>query len=98
MKEDSALVRLANSRSILANERTFLAYIRTSIMFAVSAVTLIKFLGNEMHFLIVGILLLPVAVACAAFGFVRHRIMSKHIAQITNPEPSASTDADEPRR
>ena len=86
MKDVSVLNTLAMSRTILANERTFLAYIRTAIMVAVSGVTLIKFFGDEMHFLIFGIALLPVAFVIAGYGFWRYRTMCRRIVKTMSPE------------
>ena len=86
MKEDSVLNRLARNRTILANERTFLAYIRTSIMIGVSGVTFIKLLGDQLHFLIFGMVQLPIAVVIAVFGFMRYRTMNKRIVKTEIPD------------
>ena len=95
MKVDSVLDRLARNRTILANERTFLAYTRTSIMLAVSSITLIKFLGEELLFVIIGILLLLIAVACVVFGLLRYRTMNSRIAQTKISELIAEGDSDD---
>jgi inner membrane protein YidH len=91
MKEDSTLNKLARNRTVLANERTFLAYIRTSIMFAVSGITLIKFYGRQTHFLFGGIVLLAAAVAFAGLGFLKYRAMGKRVAR-TMPELDDESD------
>ena len=79
MKEDSILNRLARNRTILANERTFLAYIRTSIMFGISGVTLIKLFNTEFYVVFLGFALLPIAVINFIVGFYRYRTMITHI-------------------
>lgn len=96
MKANRVLNDLARNRTILANERTFLSYIRTSIMLAVSGVTLIKFFGSELHFLIVGIALLPIAFAFVLFGFIHYRAMCRRIAKISIQE--IGTEANEQDR
>jgi putative membrane protein len=92
MKATSVLNKLARHRTILANERTFLAYIRTSIMLAVSGVTLIKFFESELHFYILGISLLPAAFAIVGFGFIRYRAMCKRITKTTNQETGTESE------
>lgn len=86
MKQDTTLNKLARSRTVLANERTFLSYTRTSFMFLVSGVTLIKFYGNETYVLVLGSALLAVGVAFAWLGFLRYRAMGKRIER-TMPDP-----------
>ncbi|MFC2083438.1 DUF202 domain-containing protein [Bacteroidota bacterium] len=95
MKVTSVLNNLARHRTILANERTFLAYIRTSIMLAVSGVTLIKFFGSELHFLIFGIVLLSVAFAFVGFGFIRYRTMCRGITKTTSQETGTESDKED---
>jgi putative membrane protein len=81
-KEDSLLNRLARNRTILANERTFLAYIRTSIMFAISGVTLIKLFSTEYYIVILGYALLPVALINYIVGMLRYRKMCRRITNM----------------
>ena len=91
MREDTTLNRLARNRTVLANERTFLAYIRTSIMFAVSGITIIKFYADELYLLIGGVVLLAVGIACTGIGLVRYRTMGRLVEQ-TMPEPEERRD------
>ena len=84
MKEDSILNRLARNRTILANERTFLAYIRTSIMFAISWVTLIKFFASEFSIVVLGYILLPIAIINFFVGLIRYKKMIQHIPETEN--------------
>jgi putative membrane protein len=85
-KEDSLLNRLARNRTILANERTFLAYIRTSIMFAISGVTLIKLFSTEYYIMIIGYALLPVALLNYIVGMLRYRKMCRRITEMEDHE------------
>jgi putative membrane protein len=85
MKDGAVLNKLARHRTVLANERTLLAYARTAIMLAVSGITLIKFFGDGLYLMIIGITLLPVSFALMGFGFWRYRVMCKRIAK-TDPE------------
>ena len=71
---------LAKYRTMLANERTLLSYLRTAIMLAVSGVTLLKLLSAELHFLILGLFLIPLSILVAVFGYVRFRTIRKEIA------------------
>ena len=80
-KEDSVLNKLARNRTVLANERTFLAYIRTSIMFAISGVTLIKFFSTEFYIILLGYLLLPVALINFVIGYLRYHKMIRQISE-----------------
>jgi putative membrane protein len=84
MKEDSILNRLARNRTVLANERTFLAYIRTSIMFAISGVTLIKFFTGEFSIVMIGYILLPIAIINFFVGLIRYNKMIKRITETLN--------------
>jgi len=77
------LNNLAKNRTILANERTFLAYIRTSIMLAVSGVTIFKFFGADWHYVTFGIALNVVAIAFVIFGFMRYKKMCRNITKST---------------
>jgi putative membrane protein len=81
MREDSILNKLARNRTILANERTFLAFIRTSIMFGISGVTLIKLFSTEIYIVIIGYALLPIAAINFLVGFLRYRKMIQHISE-----------------
>lgn len=84
---------LARERTMLANERTLLAYVRTSIILAVSGVTVLKLLGDELHFLIIGIVLIPVAIFVALFGYFRFSRMRARIEKEGNPEPVTGVDS-----
>lgn len=95
MELSNILNNLAKNRTILANERTFLSYIRTSIMLAVSGITLIKFFEKELHFLILGIALLPVALVFGVFGFIRYRAMCKRITRTTSQETNSGSDKED---
>jgi putative membrane protein len=86
-KEDSILNKLARNRTVLANERTFLAYIRTSIMFAISGVTLIKFFSTEFYIVLLGYLLLPVALINYIVGNIRYHKMIKRISETEIQKP-----------
>jgi len=86
-KEDSILNRLARNRTVLANERTFLAYIRTSIMFAISGVTLIKFFTSEFYIVILGYSLLPVALINFIVGYIRYQKMIRLISETEIHKP-----------
>ena len=81
MKEDSILNRLARNRTVLANERTFLAYIRTSIMFGISGVTIIKLFTTDFYMVIFGYSLLPIAIINLIVGLVRYRKMIQRITE-----------------
>ena len=77
-----ALLRdyLAKDRTLLANERTFLAWVRTAIMLGVSGVTLIKLLGHEISFMIIGVILLPAAGTAVLLGYLRFLSMRRQIS------------------
>jgi putative membrane protein len=66
-------------RTMLANERTLLAYVRTSIMLAFSGITAIKIFPADPFFLVMGIILIPLALGVGLFGYlhfprVRNRV------------------------
>lgn len=63
----------ARLRTMLANERTLLAYVRTSIMLAFSGITAIKIFPEDRFFLVMGIILVPVAAGVGLFGYMHFR-------------------------
>ncbi|MFP4459000.1 MAG: DUF202 domain-containing protein [Candidatus Zixiibacteriota bacterium] len=67
---------LALDRTKLANSRTFLAYLRTAIVVAVSAITLIGILHEWETLQYVGYALIPISIfifACGAAQYFRFR-------------------------
>jgi hypothetical protein len=62
-------------------------------MLAVSGVTVIKLFGDELYFLISGIILLPVAVAFVVFGLIRYRAMCRYVTKITIQEEGTENDS-----
>jgi putative membrane protein len=64
-------VSAARVRTILANERTLLAYIRTAIMLGFSGITAIKLFPRDRLLFTLGLVLIPLAVGVALFGYVR---------------------------
>jgi len=69
---------LAIYRTVLANERTFLAYIRTILVLAVGAVSLIK-LFDHLIIQTAGWILAFIALVILIIGIVRYRRMRKLI-------------------
>ncbi len=63
---------LAMDRTILASERTFLAYIRTALTIVVAGVTLVK-LCPEAILQVLGWAFIPLGLAVAVLGLIRHR-------------------------
>jgi putative membrane protein len=63
----------ARLRTMLANERTLLAYVRTSIMLAFSGITALKIFPEDRVFLVMGIVLIPMAVGVGLFGYLHFR-------------------------
>jgi putative membrane protein len=58
---------------MLANERTLLAYVRTSIMLAFSGITAVKIFPRDPLFLVMGIVLIPLAAGVGLFGYIHFR-------------------------
>ncbi len=82
--------RLALDRTMLANERTFLAYARTSMVFVVSSVTLLKLFEGNRIANIVGLALIPCAIAVGLIGLVRCYRLSRSMSSLQRPSSSRS--------
>jgi len=63
---------LAIDRTRLANERTLLAWLRTAIMLLVSGVTLLKLFEGVLVMEVMGVVLIPLGLVTAAWGFRRY--------------------------
>ncbi len=63
--------QLAAVRSILSNERTFLSYQRTALTLFIAGFTFIKFF-QDLFFLIIGFLFLPIALLTIILGIYRY--------------------------
>lgn len=86
--QDPEILRdyLAIDRTTLANERTLLAYIRTSIALVVTGATAAKFLGEDLFYLIAGLVLVGLSLFVLAFGlwrFVRVRTKLRRASRVT---------------
>jgi putative membrane protein len=68
----------ARLRTMLANERTLLAYVRTSIMLAFSGISAIKIFPDDRLFLVIGIVLIPLAGGIGLFGYLHFRRVREH--------------------
>jgi len=73
---------LALERTHLANERTLLAYLRTALFLAVSAVTLLKFFGDNAGYVALGWGLLPMAALVLVVGMVRFRQVHRRMRRV----------------
>lgn len=62
---------LAIDRTKLANSRTFLAYLRTALMMAVSAITIIKLLPQFRILKFIGYSLIPIAIGVFIVGLAQ---------------------------
>ena len=78
---------LARERTVLANERTFLAYLRTSIMLAVSGISIFHLMGDHLVYSIVGILLILMALVPLVVGYIRFRLFAGIIGDRIQPGP-----------
>jgi putative membrane protein len=71
----------ARIRTLLANERTLLAYVRTSIMLGFSGITALKIFPYDRFFLVMGIVLIPLAGFVGVFGYVHSRKVRARITR-----------------
>lgn len=76
---------LAIERSRLANIRTFLAYLRTSVMFFATGITMIKLFYSDAVLVSVGFLLTISSFAMIIFGIYIYQTAKKHM-EISNFE------------
>jgi len=74
---------LAVDRTLLANERTLMAYLRSALTLFIAGVTFIHFFEYGALFYLGGAFL-PLSVATALLGILRHRRMNKAIHSIRN--------------
>lgn len=65
--------RLAIQRSRLANERTLLSYARSSVVFLVSGITILKLFMNDKALVILAELLIISAVVTCVLGVIFYR-------------------------
>ena len=77
---------LAYDRTELALERTMLAYLRTVFLLLTTGITVIKLLGNDPFFLILGITLLPAAILIFAFGVRRFFLFRESLTKLYGTE------------
>jgi putative membrane protein len=84
MTEHKLRDSLARDRTMLANERTLLAYARTSIMLAFSGVTALKIFPDQGFFVVMGIVLIPIALAVGMLGYWRFRKVRQHVSRKTH--------------
>ena len=87
---DDLIIRdlLALDRTVLGNERTFLSYIRTSLMFAASGLTLIKLLSESQFFVAIGFLLLPCSFFALGYGYWRFQRTRRALFRL-NEKPAS---------
>ena len=86
---------LAIDRTLLANQRTFLAYVRTTVLLAVSGVTLIKLFLHITFLLGLGYCLLVVSGVTLVVGAINYLWMKKKIrSAIERPASSARRSSD----
>ncbi|WP_162055307.1 YidH family protein [Pontibacter pamirensis] len=72
--------QMAIERTIFANERTLMAFLRTSITILAGGFAAIK-LSQQLYIEIVGIILMPIGLALAAYSFFRYFQKQKLIEQ-----------------
>ncbi len=71
----------------MAAERTLLAYIRTALGFGAVGITMLKFLGETLLFMILGWVFLPLGLIITVIGIWRYFQSRRLIARLHHQEP-----------
>jgi putative membrane protein len=78
---------LAVQRTQLAGERTFLAYLRTALAFAGVGLTLLKFFADEVFFVVLGWVFIPLGLLLVVVGFQRNRKAHRISKELCEQDP-----------
>ena len=80
MTQDELRNSLAKDQTMLANARTLLAYARTCMMLTFSAIASLKVFPEEDVLVVMGLVLIPIAIAVGVVGYRRFRKMQQHLS------------------